>query len=570
MPGMARSSTTLEHRLFAGWRPAFLALCVTLVHCSDAAPEPSPDSTEPFPSSSTLGASSTSSLASNTSATSAPATTSTGVATPPPAVSATSSQDSSSSTTTSNSASDSGDSTEPNDGASSVDFSDVTSASTAETSSESPVTPPPDLPSGVTNMFPLPDARDLCPDPSLHLHFDAPPRLGSSGRVSVYDAANPGSPVAVVDMSRATVSDTVGGSMFTLNRGAYVDGNEVIFTLPARGLGYGKTFYVHIDQGVVTDGSGKPFTINNNNTWRFTTRAAAPSDVSLLRVSLDGEGEFCTVQGAIDAARDKTTISIGAGNYYGIVYFKNKNGLTLRGDDRAKTAIKGINNNDLNPSTRGRALFGTENVSELTLRNLTVHNLTPQGGSQAEALALLSCDKCVVRDANILSLQDTLLWSGRIYADNCYIAGNVDYIWGTGTVYFNECEIRTVGRKGYNVQARNGANTRGYVFVDSKLTSEPGITGDVLARIDVSAYPHSEVAYIDCEMGDHISPAGWQITGGNAPQTLKFVEYGSRSPNGTPIDTRQRLAGSRQLNSNDAAKYRDPAQVLGGWLPPTR
>ena len=116
---------------------------------------------------------------------------------------------------------------------------------------------------------------------------------------------------------------------------------------------------------------------------------------------------------------------------------------------------------------------------------LTIHNVTPQGGSQAEALRLQSCDKCVVRNADILSLQDTLLWSGRVYAKNCYIAGNVDFVWGTGVAYFDACEIKTVGQAGAIVQARNGASAYGYVFVDSKLTADPGVTGQVLARIDV-------------------------------------------------------------------------------------
>ena len=70
------------------------------------------------------------------------------------------------------------------------------------------------------------------------------------------------------------------------------------------------------------------------------------------------------------------------------------------------------------------------------------------------------CDKCVVRDATIISLQDTLLWSGRIYADNCFIEGNVDFIWGTGAAYFENCEIRTLGRTGYIVQARNPTRLR--------------------------------------------------------------------------------------------------------------
>jgi len=111
----------------------------------------------------------------------------------------------------------------------------------------------------------------------------------------------------------------------------------------------------------------------------------------------------------------------------------------------------------------------------------------------------LSCDQCVVRDSTIRSLQDTLLWSGRLYAEDSLIEGNVDYIWGTGAVYFNRVEIKTVGCKGYNVLARNPQNGYGYAFIDSKLTADPGITGDVLARLDV-AYPYSHVAYIAGEM----------------------------------------------------------------------
>lgn len=419
-------------------------------------------------------------------------------------------------------------------------------------------------------MFPLPGATAICPDPSLHLTFPGKPSLGTQGKISVYDAAQPGNPIATVDLSKSTVSDSIGGSTFTVAKPAYVDGNEVIFTLPARGLGYGKTFYVNIDAGAVKAPDGESFTITDDQTWRFTTLGAAPTSKADLRVALDGDGHYCTLQGAIDAAEEGTTISVGVGNYYGLAYFKNKRNLTIHGDDRERTALKGVNNNNLNPSTRGRALIGSESVTGLTIENLTIQNLTPQDGSQAEALALLKCDQCVVRDANILSLQDTLLWSGRIYAEDCYIAGNVDYIWGEGTVYFNRCEIRTIGRKGYNVQARNGANAHGYVFVDSKLTADDGITGDVLARIDVSAYPSSEVAYIDCEMGPHISTAGWLLSGGNAPNSLRFLEYKSRTPSGGLVDTSKRLTGSRQLSDSDAATYRNPAQVLGGWSPPVR
>ncbi len=411
-------------------------------------------------------------------------------------------------------------------------------------------------------IFPVPGAVGVCPDPTLRFRFDAPPSLGSSGSIRVYDASNPGSPVATINMGAGNITDMVGGSSFNQPRPAYVHKNEAIFVLPSQGLDYGRTYYVLMDQGVVSGMDA----ITDPNEWRFSTASAAPSDKSSLRVAVDGTGQFCTVQGAIDAASTGSDISIAAGAYYGIVYFKDKDGLSLVGAGRDATVIAGVNNNNLNPSTRGRALFGLENVSDLLIEGVTIENQTPQGGSQAEALAMLSCDKCIVRDATVRSLQDTLLWEGRVYAENCLIEGNVDYIWGRGAAYFNQCEIKTVGRSGYNLQARNGSGY-GYVFVDSKLTSDPGITGDVLARIDVSQYPESHVAYIDCEMGNHISAQGWTITGGGSTANLRFWEYKSRTPQGGLVNTSGRAAGSRQISDAEAAQMRDPTVVLSGWDP---
>jgi pectin methylesterase-like acyl-CoA thioesterase len=432
------------------------------------------------------------------------------------------------------------------------------------------VDPPLELPEGVFALFPAPGATGQCPDPTLHLHFDEPVTLGVAGRISIFELSSPETPSVVIDLAQPTTADTIYGKTFTLPRPAYVDGTEVIFTLPSRGLGYGKTFFVTIEPGALRTAQGADFTISEPTTWQFSTRDQAPVETTALRVALDGDGDFCTLQGAIDASGDDTELSIGPGNYYGLVYFTDKHGLVLRGDDRELVALKGVNNDDLNPGTRARALIGTEDSSGLVFENLSIENLTPQGGSQAEALTLLGCDQCLVRDVNLLSRQDTLLWQGRIYADNCYVAGNVDYVWGTGAVYFDGCEFRTVERNGYIVQARNAPEGRGYVFVDCKLSSDASVSGDLLARIDVSEYPGSEVAFIDCELGPHIAREGWAITGGAAGSALRFVEYASRDEAGNPIDTSQRAAGSRRLSADEAAVYRDPAQVLGGWTPPGR
>jgi pectin methylesterase-like acyl-CoA thioesterase len=421
-------------------------------------------------------------------------------------------------------------------------------------------------------LFPAPNVHGVCSDPPLRITFSAPPSVGSAGKIQVFDASQPAMPVAALDMGAASTSDTIGGTTFNMLRPAYVDGNAAVLYLKSHALTYGKTYFVTVDAGAIIAPGAKPFSIMGSTTWTFSTAAAAPSNLSSLAVALDGSGDFCSVQGAIDAlpAKNQSTVQIliHTGTYHEIIHFADKNNVTLLGQDRSTTVIEGTNNHNLNPSTSTRSLVGIDGSSGVVIDTLTIHNLTPQGGSQAEALRMEACDKCVVRNANIASLQDTLLWSGRLYAKNCTIAGNVDFIWGTGVAYFDACEIKTVVQAGANVQARNTASGYGYVFVDSKLTADPGITGQVLARIDVSAYPASHVAYINCQMGGHIAPAGWTITGGTPTYALRFWEYESVSPMNNPIDVSKRIAGSTQISAAQAMSMRDPTVVLSGWQPP--
>ncbi len=429
------------------------------------------------------------------------------------------------------------------------------------------------LPGGLS-AFPAPGAQGVCPDPPLRITFGGAPTLGTAGKIQVFDAAQPAAAVAVVDMAATAFSDTIGGVVFNTVRPAYVDGDAAVIYLKQHALAYGHTYYVTVDSGAIAQPGGAAVSISGATTWRFTTAAAAPASGSNFAVALDGSAPFCSVQGAIDAIpannAHAVSVTIAAGTYHEIIHFSSKSDVTLIGADRTGTIIEGTNNNNLNPTTQTRSLVGVDKSSGLVIDTMTIHNLTPQGGSQAEALRLESCDQCVVRNADVLSLQDTLLWDGRLYAKNCLIAGNVDFVWGGGAAYFDQCEIRTVSRGGgWNVQARNPATTFGYVFVDSKLTADSGITGQGLARIDASVYPASHVAYINCQMGGHIAPAGWTITGTTDTSQLRFWEYQSVDPSGNPVNVSQRAAGSTQLTAAQAAMMRDPTVVLAGWQPPT-
>jgi pectin methylesterase-like acyl-CoA thioesterase len=426
-----------------------------------------------------------------------------------------------------------------------------------------------DLPAGVTGLFPLPGATNICADPALRLSFASTPKLGSTGKLRVFDVSAPNAPVITVDFAATSVTQVVGGQSYEQARPVFLDGNDVVVPLLSKAIGYGEQYYVTVEAGAIQPASGT-FSITDPQDWRFSTLAVAPMG-SKLSVALDGSGQFCSWQGALDAVPANNTaavtIEIANGLYHGLVNVSGKQNITLRGQDRKQTILSGVNNDKLNAGTRARSLFGAESTNGLLIENVTIQNLTPQGGAQAEALRLQKCEKCVVRKSDIVSLQDTLLWSGLIYAEDCYVAGNVDWIWGDGAVYFNRCEIKNLVRSGYIVQSRSGAGKYGYVFVDSKITAEAGISGTTLARVDVSVYPDSHVAFVGCVLGTHISKEGWTITGGSAPSSLRFWEYQSKDANGALIDVSGRAFG-KQISAEQAAQMRDPKVVLGGWQPP--
>ena len=422
----------------------------------------------------------------------------------------------------------------------------------------------PTLPGGLTSRFPRGDQTGVCNDVALRLDFTNAVTLGSSGRIQIF-AASGGAAVDSIDMATMRITDTIGGRMYNLLRPVFVDGRQAVAYFHQHRLQPNTQYYVTVDASVF---SASGFSgITGTTAWRFTT-GPAPAPGSSLSVQAKGGGTHCMVQGALDTIpasnTSAVTVTVGAGIYHEIVYMSGKRNVTLRGADRAGTVITYANNDMLNAGTSGRPMMFITGSNGFTMENLTVHNTTPQGGSQAEALRS-SSDQTILRRVNLKSLQDTLLSGERLYVSNSLIEGNVDYIWGSGPTYFDKCEIKTVGRAGYLVQSRNGTGY-GYVFVDSRLTSDSGITGNILARIDASAYPNSHVAFINCEMGPHIAAGGWTVTG-TASSSLRFWEYQSKTPSGANVSTSSRHSASRQISASEAAMMRDKTVILNGWNP---
>ena len=173
----------------------------------------------------------------------------------------------------------------------------------------------------------------------------------------------------------------------------------------------------------------------------------------------------------------------------------------------------------------------------------------------------------MVTNSTIISFQDTLLWDGTIYANNDLIEGNVDYIWGSGVVYFDSCEIRTISRSGgVIVQSRNAAGAYGYVFDDCKLTSDSALDRHRAGAHRRSAYPGSNVAYVNCQMTSNIAAVGWTLTGGDRHLVAPVLGVQERHHLGSRRRRQQaagRLDADLRLRGDDVDARRRTSSAAG-------
>jgi pectin methylesterase-like acyl-CoA thioesterase len=451
--------------------------------------------------------------------------------------------------------------------------------------------------SGFTR-FPADRSTEVNPDTHLVLTFRSAPTLGKSGKIRIYDAATdklvdtldlsipPGPtagaggptapytpvPYEYVAGRRLTNANAVPGTPsgvavptspnFQLTIiGGFTDAfhfypviiHENVATIYPHNnlLEYSKTYYVQIDDGVLTVADGS-FTGISGRNWTFTTKGNPPAaDATRLVVSADGTGDFNTVQGAIDFVPDRTprrvTIFIRNGTYEEIVYFRNKTNLTLLGEDREKVVVQYANNEVFNPHPSNistnewpgtfpsrRAAFMADNSSDIQLINFTIRNTTR---GQAEGLLLMG-ERNIVSHVTVVGSGDALQVNGPVYITDSLIVGDGDTILGRGPAFFNRTELQSGG---VFMWIRNTAANHGNVFLNSTFRKRGAVTTE-LARAPINngrAYPNAEAVLINCVL-EGISPVGWGAMGGDTTN-MHYWEYNStNASDGKPVDVSQR------------------------------
>lgn len=365
-----------------------------------------------------------------------------------------------------------------------------------------------------TTFSPSNGAANVFYDTPLTITFSQPPSLRSAGTIKVYAATNGTMPIDTINLAQGGAQQRTfpgDGQSFTYNT-VVISGNSATIYPHFNTLSSNQTYYVTIDTGVFTDASGAYFGgIADTNTWSFTTKPTGPANPTNIVVAANGSGDFLTVQGALNSIAAGNTnpsvINVRNGLYTEIVNISGKHNITLRGQSRLGTLIGYANNANFqaaNSGTTHARMSFKVNANDIAIESLTLTNMTPQGGSQAEALMIASnAKRCIVHNAEVISRQDTILGnesSSQGYFYKSTVRGNFDYIWGGGNFYFDDCTIHTLSGAGGGIltAARTGTSAtsnstypwanpggtytaNGMSFVGCTLTVDSGVGSIPLA-----------------------------------------------------------------------------------------
>lgn len=311
------------------------------------------------------------------------------------------------------------------------------------------------------------------------------------------------------------------------------------------------------------------------------------NDVYDALVSRDVSAGFQDLQSAINAAPDHGTrpfrILVKPGTYEGqFIVPKEKARLQLVGEDVTNTILTYSLNQNEAPVPDSKPVYNNAGTVVLSddfhAENITFQNTS---GDHGQALALrVDGDRAVFKECRMLGWQDTLMINnGRQYFTNCHVEGRVDFIYGSATAVFDHCEI--LSKNGGHITAASTPQDQpyGFVFLNCKLTGDPApwvnptnpaaakSSRKPMADLGRPWRPYASVTYLNCWMGDHIKPEGWNNWRNPTNElTARYAEYNSTGPGANPD---QRVKWSKQLTKAEADKITIES-VLGGsdgWNP---
>lgn len=305
----------------------------------------------------------------------------------------------------------------------------------------------------------------------------------------------------------------------------------------------------------------------------------------MITVAKDNSGDFNSIQQAVDSipAGTPETIYIKKGIYKERVEVR-KNNISFVGESTDDTIItESYYARMIMPDGSKRGTFRSYTffvyADNFTASNLTFENAAGFGDEFGQAIAVYAeGDNITFRNCKILGHQDTLFtgplpmkekqpggFTGptidgirrvvhQLYED-CYIAGEIDFIFGSATAYFKNCTLFALNRNQeinafYTAPSTYEGQAFGYVFESCTFTGNCPPKSVALSR---PWRIHAKTVLLNCSYSDQIIDEGF--TDWNKPESHETVYYAEYKGHGEGFKPEKRAAYVHQLNESEAALY---------------
>lgn len=298
-------------------------------------------------------------------------------------------------------------------------------------------------------------------------------------------------------------------------------------------------------------------------------------------------------------ADELVRVVLAPGQYQEILAYNLANPLVMEsvpGTAAQDCVVSAENCERFHKDTENRAVFVIgPNATKVTLRGFTVENTHVKTdddaalGNQAEALCWHNSGGILLAERMcFVSRQDTVHVKGVSWFRDCFITGDVDFMWGYCAVsLWERCHIhvrqdnRGDGRDAYVLQSRALNGTPGFVLSDCTFTADARGNGARIYVARSSGTGRSDspdrwdsVALINCTVSPEYDTSLWTDEGGKravypaGSAAVGWREYGTKSPGKDGIhvaaDTDSRSPHGYVMSGQEyRARYADSSLILG-------
>ena len=223
-------------------------------------------------------------------------------------------------------------------------------------------------------------------------------------------------------------------------------------------------------------------------------------------------------------------------------------------------------------------LFIDQNQNNVYMQDLTIRQARDWATkkSAGQAIALRQRGKqAAYKNVTIQGVQDTYYLNkadATAYFEDCTIAGEVDFIYGDGTMFFQNCTLNPLSSAAYITASNAQTGYKGIVFNGCTITGDASAAGYRLGR------PWNDspaVTYLNTRMEILPAAKGWGSM--KSGLVCRFHEYGSVDAEGNTLDLSSRsladcgaatTSDSPVIDATQAAEY-SIDKVFTAWQPQT-